>query len=273
MRAFSPALPPIRRPTYSSGSSSTVAADYLAAVVAQGGTVSAENQAKTTALVNALISAGLQRYIKALYLFHGNTNNAARLNVFNPTTLVGAFCGTFVGSPTLNANGGFTPASGKYFTSAFHPDGGGLTDLSGGGMFFYGTTNITGGEYPIGLLSTFYLAPNADGTNAALCCSGAATTPVAAVNTSGFHWGGREANSSTIKAYRNGTQYISESIAFDTSYAGGYPTVSARIGGRRDQATPADNASTMPLRLAGFTKGLTSAQVAAFNTAVQEYVP
>lgn len=249
-----------------------LADDYLAAVSSAGGTVSGAMQTKVTELIVGLYDAGLWQRIKCLYLFHGNTNNAALLNAINPTTLLGAYSGTWVGTPTLNADGGFTPSSGNYFNSNFHPDGGGLLDLNGGGIFFYGTSNIAGGEYPIGLESTFFLAPNANGTQAFVRCSGNTSTAVAAVDTSGFHWGGREANSENVRAYRNGTQYIAETIAFASHYAGIDTTSRCFIGARRDQVTPATNASTMPLRLAGFSLGLTSAQVAAFNTLVQEYV-
>lgn len=250
----------------------TASLAYYDAVVNAGGTINEARASKAATLISSIVDSGLARYIKCLYLFLGGTEASASLNALNPTSLVGAFKGTFVGSPTLNTDGGFTPASGKYFTSGFHPDGGGLTDLTGGGMFFYGTSDITGGTYPIGLASTFYFTPNANGSSALVRCSGLESTPVAAVATDGFHWAGREANSSTIKAYRNGTQYISETISFDTGYATGYPTTTARIGGRRDQATPADNASTMPLRLAGFTKGMTSTQVASLNTLIQAYI-
>lgn len=251
--------------------SSSLAEAYLAAITTNGGTINEANSNKVTSLLDGIESSGLDRYLKALYLFHGNTYASASLNALNPLNVTGSFYGSFTGSPTLNANGGFTPATGKYFTSNFHPDGGGLTDLSGGGMFFYGTSDITGGEYPIGLASTFYLAPNADGTNASICVSGSgsAATKVA---TNGFHWGGREANSSTVKAYRNGVEYISASVAFSSHYAGGYVADYAVVGGRRNQPSALYNASTMPLRLAGFSKGLTSTQVQTFNTLIQEYV-
>lgn len=249
-----------------------LAATYLSAVTTAGGTVSAPRQEKVTTFIVGLYNAGLWQRIKCLYLFLGNTNNAALLNAINPTTLLGAYSGTWVGTPTLNADGGFTPSSGNYFNSNFHPDGGGLLDLNGGGMFFHGTSNIVGGEFPIGLASTFFLAPNANGTQAFVRCSGNTSTAVAAVDTSGFHWGGREANSSNVRAYRNGTQYISETIAFANHYAGFDTTSRCFIGARRDQVTPATNASTMPLRLAGFSLGLSAAQVATFNTLVQEYV-
>lgn len=245
-----------------------IADEYFAAITANSGTISAGNQAAVLGLLEDLQDAGILRRMVAVYLYHGNTLNAARLNVMNPGTWPGAWPITWVGSPTLNASGGFTPASGKY-GSALHPDLAGLTDLHGGGLGFYSTSNAASAEYTMGLFNEFYLAPK-EGSGAYNRLSGTFNAVGANQNLSGFHFACRERNSSTIRAYRDGTNYSTVTKAFVTGYGVASATAYARVGGMLDGVT--HYTSTTPIRLSIVTEGMTVAEVGDLSTAIATYI-
>lgn len=244
-----------------------IATEYFAAIVANGGTISAGNQAAVLGLLEDLQAAGILRRMIAVYLYHGNTLNAARLNVMTPGTWPGAWPITWTGTPTLNASGGFTPTAVNY-GSALHPDLAGLTELHGGGLGFYSTSNAASGEYSMGLFSDFYLAPK-EGTGAYYRLSGTFVSAGANQDLSGFHFACRERNSSTIRAYRNGTNYSTVTRAFSE----GFGTSTAdymRVGGMLDGVT--HYPSTTPIRLSLVTEGLTTTEVGSLNTAIVNYI-
>lgn len=248
-----------------------IATEYFAAIVSNGGTISSQNQTKVLTLLNGLQAAGIYRKVRALYLYHGNTLNAARLNVINPTTYLGSHVITWTGTPTLDADGGMTPSGGTNLgITNFHPDGGGLTLITGGGLGFYGTAVITGDEYPIGTFPGFWLSPLASGSSRA----GFSGTTQAGTSKSslGFLYGCREPNSTAIKAYHNGTKFIDSTTAFVTAYN---TTAAARIavGTFQEGAAPSGpfNPSAIPHKLSIITMGLTEGEVADLNTLVQAY--
>jgi len=248
---------------------SEIATEYFAAIVSNSGTISSENQTAVDTLLNALYDIGVYRRVRALYLFHGNTLNAARLNAINPGTWPGAWPITWVGTPTLNASGGFTP-SGTAYGIAYHPDGLGLTSLTGGGLGFYGVNNDSAGEYSEGIYGEFFTAPKTGGgSGCALSNTFLATG--ADRDLSGFHFSCRERDfSSTLRIYRNGTEYANGTKAFLTSY-NRFDYNYARIGGMLESPSTHYTATT-PRRLSIATEGLTAAEVADLNTAIAAYI-
>jgi len=248
----------------------TVASEYIAAVIAAGGTISSAKQIKVKALVLALNNSGLLTKIKAMYLFHGGVQASAKLNLMNPTTVVGSFCGTFIGTPTLQVDGGMTPSSGNYMRSGFNPDGGGLTDMSGAGIGFYGQNNTPASEYTIGLYNNFWMAPKQGVSYLAL--SNNYVNMGASENLSGFHFGTREPGTSQLRKYRNGTNVYSATLAFSSSYATSNSASAVAIVGGMLEVPSTVYPSTLPITLAFFSKGMTAAEVTTLNTIIQEYV-
>lgn len=242
-----------------------IADEYFAAVTANSGTISANNQTAVRNLLQGLYDNGLYDDVFLLYLFHGNHLNAARLNVINPTLNVGAFPLTWTGSPTLNPSGGITPSSGNFGVAA-NIDGLGITDLSGAGLGFFSTSNAAANENTIGHLLYFFLAPKRS-TDSGFALSNIELTATAQ-DLSGFHFASREPNSANVAAYRNGTSYNTTTRVFTQSYIS--DTDYIHIGGCNDGT--ANLASTTPIRLAIVTDGLTSSQVATLNTLVQTYI-
>lgn len=245
-----------------------IADEYFTAISANSGTISSGNQAAVLGLLEDLQAAGILRRMIAIYLYHGNTLNAARLNVMTPGTWPGAWPITWTGTPTLNASGGFTPTAANY-GSALHPDLAGLTELHGGGLGFYSTSNAASGEYSMGLFNEFYLAPK-EGSGAYNRISSTFNAAGSNQDLSGFHFACRERNSSTIRAYRNGTSYATITKAFVTGF-GATSVIYARVGGMLEH--PATHyPSTTPIRLSVITEGMTVAEVGDFSTAVSTYI-
>jgi len=239
---------------------------YINAVIAAGGTLSAPNQSKIDTLFTELKANSLYHKIKALYLYHGNTLNSALFNAKNPTTVLGAYPITWTGVPTLNANGGFTPASGKYGTTNFHPDGAGLTSDTGAGMGFYTESVISGSEYTMGIFNNFHFSP---GQGAAQLSGGNnVLTPTTAA---GFHFIAREPASTTIKSYRNASVITSTTQAFSTAYSALTAGSFALVGGMKEHPSTV-YPSTTPLRLSFFSEGLIAAEVTILNTLIQNYL-
>jgi len=252
--------------TATTDSVDVLAEEYINAVITAGGTISAPKQVKVDTLITDLRANNLLNKIKALYLYHGNTLAGAAFNAVNPTSILGAFPITWVGSPTLNADGGFTPASGKYGITNFHPDGGGLTSDSGAGMGFYTDGTIGGSEYTMGLFNNFYFAPG----QGVVQISGAYKSGVAQT-TSGFYFATREPASSNIKTYRNGTVNINTTEAFSVAYSATTVGSFALVGGMKEHPSTI-YPSTAPLRLSIFTEGLLAAEVTILNTLIQNYL-
>ena len=272
MRAFSPAQPPARRTLTSwtlTDLPAEIATEYFAAIVTNSGTISAGNQTKVSTLLATLQTAGLYRKVRALYLYHGNTLNAARLNALNPTTNPGAHVITWTGSPTLDANGGFTPAVGAYGLTALHPDGAGLTDLFGAGMGFYSTSNAATSEYTMGVYDELYLAPKETGTSKSRC-SGTFNSGTVQ-DLSGFHFVSREPSSGSVKMFRNGAVHTTTTKAFASGYGIALATGRVKVGGMIE-AGVTHYASTTPVKLSVITDGLSESEVATLNTAIQAYV-
>lgn len=243
-----------------------LADEYFAAITANSGTISAGNQTAVRDFLNGLYTQGLLDDVLILYLFHGNHLDSARLNTVNPTLDPGAWPITWSGTPTLNAAGGITPSVGNYGIG-FHPDGAGLTDLTGGGIGFYSTSNSATSEYTIGHQTYFFLAPKRSGN--AEFAPGFTLVTGTVQDLSGFHFGSREPNSDNVAMYRNGTAYFTGTRNFGNSrYVTGVGYV--HIGGMNTGS--ANSASTTPIRLAIATRGLLAAQVSALNTLVTAYI-
>lgn len=242
-----------------------IADEYIALIATNGGTISAGNQTAVRNLLNGLHTQGLFDDVLALYLFHGNHLDSAKINAMNPGSFGGAWNITWVGTPTLNASGGITPSDGNYGV-AFHPDGMGLTDLTGGGLGFYSTSNSATSERTMGHDLYFHLSPKYSG-NSVIAAANIEQTG-AVQDLSGFHFACREPNSTNIKGYRNGTEYFSNTRDYNTAYVWteGY----CHVGGCNTGS--ANSPSTTPIRLALCTKGLLAAQVTALNTLVQAYI-
>lgn len=245
-----------------------LASDYFSAINSQGGTISTGNRQAVSDFLAALYEASILRRVIALYLYHGNALNSARLNVINPTTVYGSWVLTWNGTPILNAAGGFTPTASNYGI-AMMPDFAGLTEYSGMGMGFYSTSNSSSGEYSMGLFAQCYLAPK-EGTGAFCRFSGTFNSVGTNRDLSGFHFACRERGmSSTIRAYRNGVEYGNATKAFNNDYAATNHAI--RVGGMFE-APSTHYTSTTPIRLSIVTEGLTSSEVAALNTAVSAYI-
>lgn len=240
--------------------------EYFAQITANSGVISSDNQDAVRNLLQGLYDDGLYSKVLALYLYHGNHLNAARLNAINPGTHPGSWAIVWVGSPTLNASGGITPSSGNYGKS-IHPDGAGLSLRSGAGLGFYSTSDAASSEYTMGIETLFHLSPKQSGVSK-LSVGGYEVTGTVQ-DLSGFHFGSREPNTNVQAAYRNGTQYL-------TNSGGSFPNLGycitpelAIVGGRRGSVL---SASTTPIRLSIFTTGLLSAEVATLNTLIQTYI-
>ncbi len=240
--------------------------EYFAQITANSGTISANNQTAVRNLLQGLYDDNLYRRVLALYLFHGNHLNAARLNAINPGTHPGSWAIVWVGSPTLNASGGITPSTGNY-GKAFQPDSMGLSLRSGAGMGFHSTSNAASSEQTMGVESLFFLSPKISGN--AKAAIGGFEVSAAVQDLSGFHFASREPDSNVQALYRNGTQYLTNSTQGWPQL--GYVTTPelAFIGGRRGTVNAF---STTPIRLAIVTEGLTSTQVSALSARVSTYI-
>jgi len=241
---------------------------YFDAITANSGTISSDNQDAVLNLLQGLYDADLYREVLALYLYHGNHLNAARLNAINPGNHSGTWNIVWVGTPTLNASGGITPSAGNY-GKAFHPDSMGLSYRSGAGLGFYSTSNAATSEYTMGHFAAnnlFYLAPKQGGASR-LAVGGYEVTGTAQ-DLSGFHFGSREPNSNVQAAYRNATQYINNATQSWPLTVYATSSTLARVGG----ATGASPDSTTPIRLSLVTSGMLSSQVTDLNTLVQAYI-
>lgn len=248
-----------------------IAAEYFAAITTNSGTISTDNQTAVSNLLEGLNDAGMFDDILALYLFHGNHLNAARLNVMNPTTIDGSGMITWVGTPTLNVSGGITPSSGNY-GKACHPHYMGLhnfTNFNGAGIGFYSTSNSATSERTIGNITDFYLAPKYSGTSEVAVSNSAITGT--AQDLSGFHFGTREPSSDNIAAYRNGAAYLTGTRGFTQIYSVINDQGILHVGGCNNNGS-GNLTSTTPIRLALVTRGLLAAQVATLNTLIQTYI-
>ena len=251
---------------------SDIAAEYFAAITANSRTISGSNQTAVSNLLAGLHTAGMFDDVCALYLFHGNHLNAARLNVMNPTTVAGSGVITWVGTPTLNSSGGITPSSGNY-GKACNPGFMGLNffnSFSGAGIGFYSTSNAASSERTIGNTGAFYLAPKYSATSEIAVSN---NTPLTGTvqDLSGFHFGTREPGTDTVTAYRNGSSYLTGSRSFAQQYTEQSDNGILHVGGCNN-AGAGNLASTTPIRLAIVTRGLLAAQVTTLNTLVQTYI-
>ena len=120
----------------------------------------------------------------------------------------------------------------------------------------------------MGHFSEFYLAPK-EGTGAYNRISGTYNTAGANQDLSGFHFACRERNSSTVKAYRNGTNYSTVTKAFSAGYSSSQLDY-ARVGGMLDGST--HYPSTTPVRLSVVSEGLTASEVGDLSSAISTYI-
>lgn len=255
------------QPTWSLASLPNDTADaYFAQIAANSGTISANNQTAVRNLLQGLHNQNLYRKVLALYLFHGNTLPAARLNAINPGPHSGTWNIVWVGTPTLNASGGITPSVGN-FGRGFHPDSMGLSFRSGAGLGFFSTSNAAASEFTMGIESLFHISPKTAGVSRTAIGGNEIAGTVQ--DLSGFHFASREPNSNIQALYRNGTQYLSDGT--QGFPLGSYTTTPELgiIGGRRGTVL---SASTTPIRLSIITEGLSSAEVSALNTLVSTYI-
>jgi hypothetical protein len=254
--------------TTSSASFDTDAQAYFDAIVAQSGTISSPNKTKVNDFIVGLKAQGLWTKMKCVYLYHGNVLNAARLNAKNPLTTTGAFCITWVGTPTLDANGGMTPSSGNYGNTNFHPDGGGLTSTTGASMGFVNTATISANEYTMGLFAEFYFSPAQDNAYARI---GGAFKTGTRNGTAGFHMATREPATNNIKSYFNGTLGINATEPFVTDYAGASTGSFCAVGAMKEHPSTV-YPSVAPLKLSFYGEGMTSVEAGALNTLIQAYI-
>lgn len=245
-----------------------VATEYFAAVVAAGGTISAPNQARVTALMVDLAEADLLKQIKVLYLYHGNTLNSAAINAVNPGGQLGSYPIVWTGTPTLHTDGGFTASNTAYGVPVLHIDSV-FTYQTGLSAGYWGGTGATGGgDYPIGADPGFYHSPNTGYTR-----MGGTFKAGSAQTATQFHVGTREPYSTTIRAYRNTTQWIDTTEAWPVSdlYTTELEAMSIGIGRLREYGS-GGYASTQIQNLTFVGRGLTAAQVSDFSAAVAEYM-
>lgn len=239
---------------------------YFNAIAAASGTITDAKKLKVSDLFTGLKSNSLYNKIKALYLYHGNNLTAASYNALNPTAVLGSFKIDWTGTPTLNANGGFTPASGKYGNTNFHPDGGGLTSTSGAGMGFYCDGSVDAAEYTMGLYQYFQFSPGQG--NAMI---GGTNIVLTGTTGSGFHFISREPASTTCKSYRNATVITTAIRSFVGAYSANTSGSYSLVGGMKEHPSTV-YPSVTPVRVSLFTEGLLAAEVTILNTLIQNYI-
>lgn len=246
-----------------------IATEYFAAIVANSGTISSGNQAAVVGLLEDLQAAGILRLVRCLYLFHGNTLDSAKIETLNATTNPGSYPITWNGTPTLLSSGGFTATTGNYAISA-HPDGIGLTPLSGAGMAFYCSAGTSDDDATMGSENFFFWPRKDGGAYGYLTLGNGAAQYVATSNTlTGFHVGMRESSSGSIKAFRNGTRWMNLTSAISLEmYNTGSNNI--RIGGTRISGT--HYTSTATIKLAMLTRGIAEASQASLNSIIQTYI-
>lgn len=261
---------------YATGNGTTLGASYDAdaqalftAVEGAGGTISGGQKTKVNNLFIGLKAQSLYTKMKALYLYLGGNAAGASFNAVNPTSDPGSFKITWTGTPTFDSVAGFTPSSGNYGVTNFHPDAGGLTSTTGAAMGFVNTASIAN-EYTMGLFSWFYFAPQNDGTNGYARLSGSFKNGAAQAGT-GFHMATREPATSNIKSYKDGSLVINTTETFLESYAGDSIGSYCLVGGMKEHPSTV-YPSTTPLKMSFFSEGLTSTQAGNLNTLIQAYI-
>jgi hypothetical protein len=255
---------------------STFAASYdtdaqalFDAVEGDSGTISGALKTKVNNLFIGLKAQSLYTKMKALYLYLGGNAGGSAFNAVNPTSAPGSFKITWQGTPTFDAGGGFTPASGNYGITNFHPDGAGLTASTGAAMGFVNTATIAN-EYTMGVFGQFYFAPQNDGTSGYARISGAFKNGAATGGT-GFHIATREPATSNIKTFHNGSIVINSTEAFFDSYAGDSVGSYCLVGGMKEHPSTV-YPSTTPVKMSFFSEGLTPTQAGNLNTLIQAYI-
>ncbi len=236
---------------------------YIDEVIAQGGTLSEPNKTKIRTLFTDLEAAEVYNKIKILYLYHGDNEDSCGLNAVNPSDLLGAYKITWTGSPVFNANGGLIHNAGVRGNTQFHPDGGGLSYLSGAGMGFWADTAVTAGDYSMGTYGTFWYGP---GQGVAISNGYSA---IASNLNAGFHFATRPSESAVVKTYAGATEISSTGPGFNVVFNGN--ALPCYIGGMIELPNTFYEALT-PIRLSVFTIGLTGAEVTALNTCFNTYL-
>lgn len=244
-----------------------VADAYFAAIVAEGGTISAPNQARVTALMVALAEADLLKQIKVLYLYHGNTLDSAAINAVNPGGQPGSYPIVWTGTPTLDADGGFTASASAYGVPVLHIDSV-FSYQTGLSLGFWGASTPGGADYPIGY-GTVYHSPNTGYTRiaGAFKGDGSPQDPLQ------FHVGTREPNSDIIRAYRNTTRWVDATEAWPEADLYTSPLEAGSIGiGRLKGYGGEEYDSVMKQSLTFVGRGLLAAQITDLSAAFAEYM-
>lgn len=255
--------------TTSAASYDTDAQALFDAVEGASGTISGALKTKVNNLFIGLKAQSLYTKMKALYLYLGGNAAGAAFNAVNPTSAPGSFKITWQGTPTFDAAGIFTPSSGNYGITNFHPDGAGLTATTGAAMGFVNTATIAN-EYTMGVFGQFYFAPQNDGTNGYARISGGFKQGAAQAG-AGFHMCTREPATSNIKSYKDGSIVINATEAFFDSYAGDSVGSYCLVGGMKEHPSTV-YPSTTPVKMSFFSEGLTPTQAGNLNTLIQAYI-
>lgn len=236
---------------------------YITAVEANNGTLSENDKTRIQTLFSDLKAAEVYNKIKILYLYHGNHENSCGLNAINPTGLLGAYKIIWTGTPTFNINGGLIYNAGVRGNTQFHPDGGGLSFLSGAGMGFWADEVVANNEYSMGIYPAFWYGPTA---GVALSNGFALITSSTGI---GLHFATRESESNSVKTYYGNTLISTTGPGFNVVFNGN--SNPAYVGGMLELPNTFYEATTN-VRLSIFTIGLTAAEVTAMNTCFQTYL-
>jgi hypothetical protein len=222
-----PTVTPTNTPTPSStpspASGTTQAIRYLNAVVAAGGSVNSTQSAATITLFTSLVSNGLYSKMSLMYPYLGAVANSNKINAINPGTNDLTFTGSFTHSisGTVANNASSSQANTSWIGP---PTGGSINDFHF--TFYTNTTNAIpfagGAVYLVefGNMDTAYgtnsqcvFLQGADYTlDAGLSYFNGATNSAylsvtqAQMNGTIGLFGQSRTNSTTMKAYKNGSQ-------------------------------------------------------------------
>lgn len=238
----------------------TYDADAVAFFTAASITDTTQKNAVNT-LVLSLKSANIWTKMKALYPVVGGIASSHAVNLKTP----GTYNLTFATGWT-HSNTGMTPNGATYANTNFNPQSI-ITDTNNFSLTYYSRTNIDSG-CDIGVFnsstnSASQIFPKSSGIRYVRVFS-SFTTESTSESTSAFYINSR-LNSTTVKAYRNGTTLTTLSLSNL-----GNINYNVYIGARNNVNT-ADAFSTRQCAFASIGDGLTDVEASSFYTAVQTF--
>ena len=271
-----PTITPTETPTNTPTPSSTPAppfdadaANYLAAILATGGTLNATISAATDTLFTSLKSNGLYTSIKVMYPFIGSTSGSCAINAVSPgTNNITWFGGMSFGVSGATGNGGDGWGNTNLTQTAFTQNSVSagvyqVSSLSGGAEFVLG--NFSTGGLPAIQLSTRLTILG--GNYAYRLGNTTISSQTYSGNTGMFVISRTTGDTTTHNLYRNGSLINTASNSYIET-----PTANViYVFGRQGVGGAIQDTSPQTLAFIFFADGLSGAQVSTFSSIINTF--